>query len=120
MRPTILAVLAATGLVLVLAGRCHANEGTGTVGFCERHGCEPGEGPALECPDLVCPDVVCQATDCSKTTVVVNPTPCPPAAPVVFPRYYPCRQKKDGTYVCPRKATPHRAFLPETDPGSGK
>jgi hypothetical protein len=116
----LLAIIVLCATVLV----AQANEGTGTVGFCERHGCGAPEDPStvVECPNLTCPDVTCEATDCSKTTVVVNPTPvtCPTLAPVAFPRYYPCRQKKDGTFVCPRKKTPRRVFIPATDPASGK
>lgn len=106
-------------IVMGLATIAIANEGTGTAGFCERHGCGAPEDPGnvTECPSLTCPDVVCEATDCSKTTVVVNPTPvtCPnvDTASMVFPMYYPCRSNSDGTYTCPRKKTPHRVFVPE-------
>jgi hypothetical protein len=99
-----------------------ANEGTGTAGFCERHGCGPAPdgGPVTGCPDpAVCPDVTCQATDCSKTTVVVQPQVCPSAtpAPIVFPEYYPCRRSTSGKLTCPRKKIPHRVLMPSTTPG---
>jgi len=115
-RNTILAIIAAVLLAFVIVGFAHADEGTGTVGFCERHNCGPGEGPAIECPDpapCICLDVTCEATDCSKTTVRVYPAQCPTPPPVVFPEYLPCRTNNDGTRTCPRKRTPRRVFVPQ-------
>lgn len=109
-------------ICILTASLALANEGTGTAGFCERHGCGAPEDPGsvTECPNVTCPDVTCEATDCSKTTVVVNPTVCPPTppavvatTPVTFPNYYPCRRKADGTAICPRRKTPHRVLMPE-------
>ncbi len=105
--------------VIAFAVSALANEGTGTMGFCERHGCGAPEDPGTvtECPTLVCPDVVCEATDCAKTTVVVNPTPvtCPTVATnVTFPSYYPCKRTKKGVR-CPRPGVPHRVIMPESD-----
>lgn len=105
---------------VIFVGACiaYGSDGTGTADFCQEHGCgAPSDpGSVTPCPSLTCPDVTCQATDCSKTTVIVNPTPvtCPQAvlnAPPA-PWYFPCRMNKDGTAKCPRKATPHRAFIP--------
>jgi hypothetical protein len=110
-------IIAALVLLCSLAAPAFASEGTGTAGFCERHGCQPGDGPAIECPDpVVCPTqtVTCEATDCSKTTVVVTPTPCPSVTTptITFPDYVPCRKKNDGTLVCPRPRTPRRVLHP--------
>ena len=116
MRGIVLAsiIVAILGFIPAVA---HCNEGNGTDGFCERHGCGAPEDPTsiTECPNLTCPDVTCQATDCTKTTVVVNPTPCPTVATTAatFPNYYPCRRKQDGTAICPRRKTPHRVLMPE-------
>ena len=107
-RTTIVGIVFA---VVFAAGLCFGSEGDGTDDFCSRHGCGAATGPVTPCPTVTCPDVTCQATDCSKTTVVVNPTPvtCPSTTP---PWYFPCRMNADGTAKCPRKATPHRAFIP--------
>jgi hypothetical protein len=112
-------IIATVAFGLMLYSICFGSEGTGTADFCERHGCgAPSDpGSVTPCPDLTCPDVTCQATDCSKTTVVVNPTPvtCPSLATTPAPWYFPCRMNADGTPTCPRKRTPHRAFIPSPD-----
>jgi hypothetical protein len=116
-RGTIALIASATMAAILLAGNVGASNGTGTDSFCSRHGCGEATDPGLvtECPTTTCPDVTCQATDCSKTTVVVNPTPCPAPAPVVFPDYVPCRKNNDGTRTCPRKRTPRRVLTPVTE-----
>lgn len=93
-------------LVLVVAAcNAYANNGTGTENFCERHGCGAPSGPVIGCPDVP----TCPTTTCDGTTVQVT---CP-TTDVVFPNYYPCRRKKDGTAICPRRKTPHRVLMPE-------
>lgn len=116
MRQTMNALIATLVCVLFLSNAVRAdNKGEGSADFCERHGC--GQTECTPCPQpplpppCVCPDVTCEATDCSKTTVTVNPTPCPEYE-VKFPNYVPCRKRKDGSLKCPRPKTPRRVLAP--------
>lgn len=104
-------IIAIIVLSLILAAPAVANNGTGSADFCERH-CGIVEPGCPECPVTTCPDVTCEATDCSQTTVIVNPTPCPQYALV------PCKKKIiKGVLrtVCGIEAHPYRIFLPESE-----
>lgn len=112
-------ILSTLCLIFTLACACnlaHANNGTGSADFCERHcGTVPTECPA--CPDVVCPDVTCPTDGDTHTTIVVGRVSCPAYELQPCTRY---TNKKTGKVkdVCPRKMTPRRVLKPlrETTP----
>lgn len=122
-------------LFLALLGLAVGSEGTGTEGFCERHGCgAPAEGveptpcpepePCPEpapCPSCPLPPACdsCCGTETSTTTTTtlpdspggaqVCPQVCAPAEKMI-----PCKVKRDGTLLCPRRGHPRRLLVPES------